>query len=179
MAKTRTDECSPPGIEKTIIEPAGDRQEYLIEHYRPGVTVEEFRKWATLVRESAHEMEREGKLVRYLRSTIVPADDALLCVLEAASDAQVRETYARADIAYDRISATITTDEGADPSDDNEGRGHETTALKPVSSRPPPWHPPSGGSSASKATQPNATKPKPPTRRAPSDRTTTATGEIK
>ena len=59
--------------------------------------------------------------MRYLRSAIVPADDALLSVLEATSEELVREAYARADISYDRISATITADEGAGKSDDNEG----------------------------------------------------------
>lgn len=48
---------------------------FLVEHYRPGLTVDELGAWAVRVRETAHEMEREGKSVRYLRATIVPGDE--------------------------------------------------------------------------------------------------------
>ena len=132
-------ESSPPGIERPATKPAGGRQEYLVEHYRPGVTVGEFRNWAARVRESADEMEREGNLVRYLRSTIVPVDEALLCVLEAASEELVHETYARAGISYDRISAAIAADEGADRIDGYADRrglfSADTNAAQPVQRR--------------------------------------------
>jgi hypothetical protein len=58
------------------------RQTYLVEQYRPGLTVDGLKQWAVRVREATGELEREGKSVRYLRSTIVPADESLLCVLE-------------------------------------------------------------------------------------------------
>lgn len=83
------------------------RQTYLVEHYRPGLTVEGLKQWAARVRETAVEMEREGKSIRYLRSTIVPADESLLCVLEAASEQLVRDTYVRAGIPFERLSAVI------------------------------------------------------------------------
>ncbi len=59
------------------------------------------------VRDTAVAMEREGKPVRYLRSTIVPADESLLCVLEAATEELVREAYARAGIPFERLSTVI------------------------------------------------------------------------
>jgi Protein of unknown function (DUF4242) len=83
------------------------RQTYLVEHYRPGLTTDGLQQWAARVRETAGGMEREGKSVRYLRSTIVPADESLLCVLEAASEELVRELYARACIPFDRLSIAI------------------------------------------------------------------------
>lgn len=83
------------------------RQTYLVEHYRPGVDVGALKRWAARVREAAAEMEREGKPVRYRRSAIVPADESLLCVLEAASEALVRETYERAGIPFERLSTLI------------------------------------------------------------------------
>jgi hypothetical protein len=83
------------------------RQTYLVEHYRPGLTVDELRQWAERVREAAARMEREGRAVRYVRSAIVPADESLLCVLEAATEELVRETYARAGIPFERLSAVI------------------------------------------------------------------------
>jgi hypothetical protein len=80
---------------------------YLVEHYRPGLSVEALSEWAARVRDAATEMAREGKSVRYVRSTIVPADESLLCLLEAGSQALVLETYARAGIPFERVSAVI------------------------------------------------------------------------
>ena len=80
---------------------------FLVEHYRPGLTADELGAWAGRVRDTTVEMEREGKAVRYLRATIVPTDEALLCVFEAASEQLVREAYARAGIPFERITAVI------------------------------------------------------------------------
>jgi hypothetical protein len=93
---------------------------YLIEHYAPGLTVKGLGCWAARVRETAVAMEREGRPVRYLRSTIVPADEALLCVLEAGSEELVREVYARAGVPFERLSVAIADesewmDAGAPP----------------------------------------------------------------
>jgi hypothetical protein len=83
------------------------RQTYLVEHYRPGLTVGELRQWAARERATAGEMEREGRDVRYVRSAIVPVDESLLCVLEAATEELVREAYARAGIPFERLSTVI------------------------------------------------------------------------
>ena len=83
------------------------RQTYLVEHYRPGLTVDGLKQWAARVRNATDELEREGKDVRYLRSTIVPADESLLCVLEAASEELVREAYARAGLHFERLSVAL------------------------------------------------------------------------
>jgi hypothetical protein len=93
---------------------------YLIEHYSPGVAVDGLDRWAARVRETAVAMGSEGRAVRYLRSTIVPADEALLCVLEAGSEELVRELYARAGVPFDRLSVAIADesewlDAGAPP----------------------------------------------------------------
>lgn len=83
------------------------RQTYLVEHYRPGLTVDGLKQWAARVREATDELAREGKSVRYLRSTIVPADESLLCVLEAASEELVRAVYARAGLPFERLSVVL------------------------------------------------------------------------
>ena len=83
------------------------RQTYLVEHYRPGASADGLKRWAALVRETAAEMEQQGRPVRYLRSTIVPADESLLCVLEAASEELVRELYASARIPFERLSIAL------------------------------------------------------------------------
>ena len=87
------------------------RQTFLVEHYRPGFDAAELRRTASRVRDTAAEMEREGKPVRHLRSTLVPADEFFLCIFKAASEELVREAYARAGIAFERISR-------ADPEED-------------------------------------------------------------
>jgi len=53
---------------------------------------------------------REGEPVRYLRSTIVPADESLLCLIEAPSDELVRAVYARAGIPFERLNAVFSDD---------------------------------------------------------------------
>jgi hypothetical protein len=83
-------------------------QTYLVEHYRPGLTVDGLKQWAARVREATGELECEGKQVRYLHSTVVPADESLLCVLEAASEALVREAYARAGLTFERLSIVLS-----------------------------------------------------------------------
>lgn len=90
------------------------RQTYLVEHYRPDLTIDGLWQWAARVRDTAAEMEREGTGVRYVRSTIVPADETLLCVLEAASEEVVRELYARAGLPFERLSAVLPVEGCAD-----------------------------------------------------------------
>lgn len=80
------------------------RQTYLVEHYRPGVDADELRRSASRVREAAVGMEREGKPVRHVSSMVVAVDEFFLCIFEAACERLVREAYARAGIAFERIS---------------------------------------------------------------------------
>ena len=87
------------------------RGTFLVEHYRPGLSVDEFGAWAARMRDTAGEMAREGKAVRNLRATIVPTDESLLCLFEAASEQLVREAYARAQIPFERITPVIPTKE--------------------------------------------------------------------
>ena len=90
------------------LEAAEARETYLVEHYEPGLDVDELRRWAAHLRDTVAALECEGKPIRYLRSTIVPRDESFLCVLEAASDELVREAYTRAGISFERISTAIS-----------------------------------------------------------------------
>ena len=83
-------------------------QAYLVEHYRPGLSVPGLATLAALVRETAAALEDEGRPVRYLHSTIVPADEALLSVFESATEELVREVYTRAEVPFDRLGAVIS-----------------------------------------------------------------------
>jgi hypothetical protein len=83
------------------------RGTYLVEHFRPGVPADRLRRDAARLRSTAEEMEREGKSVRHVRSTIVPGDEFFLCIFDAASEELVREAYARAGITFQRISTAL------------------------------------------------------------------------
>ncbi|HEY7795153.1 MAG TPA: nickel-binding protein [Gaiellaceae bacterium] len=82
-------------------------QTYLVEHYQPGLSAAGLQHAAALLRSSAADLERGGSAVRYLRSTIVPGDEALLSVFEADSESMVQEAYTRAGVPFERISLAL------------------------------------------------------------------------
>lgn len=90
---------------------AATRLTYLVEHYRPGVAASELARTAARIREVVRELEREGQPVRFRHSTIVAGDESFLCVVEAASEDDIRLAYARASVPFDRISAALTDQE--------------------------------------------------------------------
>jgi hypothetical protein len=89
------------------------RETYLVEQYPPGLEPGELERLASRVRVAVNRLERDGKPIRFLRSTIVPADEAVLSIVEAVSEELVREAYARAGSPIERISAAI--DQGGRP----------------------------------------------------------------
>jgi hypothetical protein len=80
---------------------------YLVEGYRPGVSVDALARAVGRLRAAAEQMAREGEPVRYARSAIVPEDESCLVFIEAASESLVREAYARASVHFERISTAI------------------------------------------------------------------------
>jgi len=80
---------------------------YLVEHYWPGVTPEVFRSATERVRMAAETMARGGTAIRYLHSTLVPADEAAFCVLVADSVDLIEQLYARAGVRFDRIMPAL------------------------------------------------------------------------
>jgi hypothetical protein len=83
---------------------------YLVEHYRPGADAAGMRAEAAGLRDAAAQLDREGLSIRYLRSTIVPADEAFLSLFEASSEAAVCQAHVRADVRFERISAAIAAE---------------------------------------------------------------------
>lgn len=80
---------------------------YLVEQYWPGITVEVFRSATKRVRTVANAMRRGGTPIRYRRSTLIPADEAALCVIEATSAELIEQLYLRAGVRFDRIVAAL------------------------------------------------------------------------
>jgi hypothetical protein len=79
------------------------RRTFLVEHYWPGVTPEEFRSAAERVRVSAEELSAANTEIAFLHSTLVPGDEAAFCVFRAGSMEAVVEAYARAGVTFERI----------------------------------------------------------------------------
>jgi hypothetical protein len=80
---------------------------FLVERYWPGVSAVEIRSAVARETRSAEEMGREGRRVRYLRSTFVPKEEALLCLFEATSRDEVAELNERAAVPFDRIVEVV------------------------------------------------------------------------
>jgi hypothetical protein len=87
--------------------PAPSSSTFLVEHYWPGVTVESFRAAAERVGEATAALAREGAAIRFLHSTVVPADEAAFCAFHADSAALVEEAYSRAGVSFERLVETV------------------------------------------------------------------------
>lgn len=84
-------------------ETSEERRTYLVEHYWPGVTVDDFRAAADRVRTAGEELARAGVPIQFLHSTLVPEDEASFCVFAAESAASVEDVYRRAAVPFERI----------------------------------------------------------------------------
>ena len=83
--------------------PGGSAQSFLVEHYGPGITPDAFRDAIKRVRSSAAAMRRDGSPIRCVHAMLVPEDEAMLSVVDAASSAHVEALFARAGVRVDRI----------------------------------------------------------------------------
>ena len=90
-----------------IADRAREATTYLVEQYWPGVTAEAFRSAIARLRSTSRAMARGGAPIRYLHSTLVPADEAVFCVLSAASPDLIEQLYTRAQMPFDRILAAV------------------------------------------------------------------------
>jgi alkanesulfonate monooxygenase SsuD/methylene tetrahydromethanopterin reductase-like flavin-dependent oxidoreductase (luciferase family) len=88
---------------------------YLVEHYRPGASLDDLESAVRDVRLAAAEMARRSRPVRCVHCTIVPSDEALLALFEARSEELVHEVCAHAGMRFERISGAVWHDAGTDP----------------------------------------------------------------
>jgi hypothetical protein len=77
---------------------------FLVEHYRPGVTIGGFGDATRRVRASAEAMAAP---IAFLHSTLVPEDETAFCVFSAQSRGLVEEAYRRAGVSFERIVAAL------------------------------------------------------------------------
>jgi hypothetical protein len=85
-------------------------QIFLVERYWPGVSEGELAAALARSVDSAESMSREGRPVRHVRTTLVPADEAVLSIFEAGSAEDVAELNTRAAIPFDRIAEAVSVE---------------------------------------------------------------------
>ena len=76
---------------------------YLVETYVPRTNAGAARAAGRRARAAARQLSREGKLVRYVRTTFLPGDETCFHIFEAASEEDVTEACRRAAVGSPRI----------------------------------------------------------------------------
>jgi Nickel responsive protein SCO4226-like len=77
--------------------------QYMVERHLPGITPEELTAAASRAKAVTAQMTQQGKPVRYLRSTFLPAEEKAFCLFDAPSPERVREANELAQIPLQRI----------------------------------------------------------------------------
>jgi hypothetical protein len=81
---------------------------YVVERYLPGLAHRELLQSLQRLGMATGERRSEEAPVRYLRSTIVPGDEACFCEFEAPSSASVAEVNRRAGLPFHRIVPAVS-----------------------------------------------------------------------
>jgi hypothetical protein len=82
---------------------SGHGRTFLVEHYRPGVTIAGFARDTGRVQASAEALSGANGPIALLHSTLVPEDETGFCLFSAASRALVEEAYRSAGVSFERI----------------------------------------------------------------------------
>lgn len=77
--------------------------EFLVEHYLPGATRCELRDASSRLAAVAVGLTDGGAPVRYLGSTLVPAEESCFSRFDSGSEATVRRVFEAAQVTYARI----------------------------------------------------------------------------
>ena len=83
-------------------------QTFLVERYWPGVDEAIARTVVANLERAARAMTAEGTPVEHLGSILMPADEVVFSLIEAADEEAARRVNERADVPLDRIAAAIT-----------------------------------------------------------------------
>src|SRR5689334_11700484 len=80
---------------------------YLVERYWPGIDEPQLRAVLPNLERAARDMRDEGQSVAHVGSILMPADQVVFTLIDASSEAVVREVNERADLRIDRIAVAI------------------------------------------------------------------------
>ena len=94
---------------------AGSHATFLVERYSPGIDLAALREQLPRLEAAAHAMRSEGRDVVHVASILMPVDEVVFSLIEAADEALVRELNARAGLHVDRIATAITIAPGLVP----------------------------------------------------------------
>jgi Protein of unknown function (DUF4242) len=76
---------------------------FMADRHLPGITMVQLGAAQKAAIETGLKMTRDGKPVRYIRSTFVPEESRCMCLFEAPSAENVRELNETAKIPFTRI----------------------------------------------------------------------------
>lgn len=76
---------------------------FFVERYWPGVTDDLFQAAIARLEDALDVLRASGIAVRHLGSTLVPDEESVFCLFEAANQDAVIELNERAAFAYDRL----------------------------------------------------------------------------
>lgn len=76
---------------------------FLVERYWPGVTADAVRATEERLQEGVASLNGEGIPIRYLSSTLIPAEESVFSVFHGRSVDEVAEVNRRSGVPFDRI----------------------------------------------------------------------------
>jgi hypothetical protein len=98
-------------MDREPLEPPRTRT-FLVERYWPGVDEAIARTVVSSLEREARAMTAEGTPVEHVGSILMPADQVVFSLIEAASESVVRQVNERARMPLDRIAAAISLSAG-------------------------------------------------------------------
>ncbi len=90
----------------------GGAAAFFVESYWPGVSSEKAAAAVARVGQAARDMTRQGRAVRCLHATFIPAEEVLFCLYEAGSVEEVTEANARAELPVSRVQQAAVLSPG-------------------------------------------------------------------
>ncbi len=84
---------------------------FLVERYDPGLTIARLKADEPEVRRAARTLTRAGHPVRYLGSTLIPAEETAFYLFEAEDTQWVEEATRRARVPFDRVVSVVDSRE--------------------------------------------------------------------
>jgi len=80
---------------------------YMVDRDLPGVTLDALAQAQQKAIETAASYQRQGRDVRYIRSTFVPGESHCMCLFEAPTAGDVSELNDEAGIPYTRVTEAM------------------------------------------------------------------------
>jgi hypothetical protein len=80
---------------------------YMVDRDLPGVTVEALGAAQRKAIDTAASFQRQGRDVRYIRSTFVPGESHCMCLFEASNAQDVADLNDEAEIPYTRVTEAL------------------------------------------------------------------------